>query len=838
MAEGTASTPRTRRRRIIDRPRLTTLLDSGQGRLKLLIGPAGYGKTTLARQWLEDKQATWYRGTAASADVAALAAGIRQAVTAIVPGAGAALMERLPVTRRPEEDAHVLAEILAADLAAWPPEAWLVFDEYQVIAGTIAAERFVESLLLEAPLNVLLTTRTRPSWASSRRILYGEVYELDRLALAMTDEEAFELLKGVGADTQELVDAAQGWPAVLSLAAMAAVPPPELSAAPHLYGFFADEIYQRIDRSLRRVLCELALYEVDGRRLALEQLRPDEAARVIKAGVEHGFLTETTDGRLDMHPLLRAFLERKLTEERPKTVGRIITRAVDNLIEHELWDEAFALIERYSELRLLPRLLAAASEKMLAAGRIPTLRAWAAAAPEDDPVARYIGAEAAFREGRFHESQALSALATKRGIDDPDFVARTLLVGARAAHVAAHEEVAGDLFAEARSVAQSSRLKRTAALGELMVAIELERTDTHLLLSSLWEGDERDPSDRVVYADRKLSYETHFPVRVDIESARAALQLLPLVPDPLIRTSFLNVLGYTLASIGHYEEALVVSEELISEADRHRLAFAMPYALTAQGLARAGEREYTEAHELFDEAEQRALRAGDRASYHTVWAARTRVHVAQAAFDRVLSRPLRPDSDITNQLKSEVTSSYALAVAGAGQLDRAEEFARAAAEKSIGTETRICSQLVLALVASRRGNRELALEHARQGLAAATLTGMIEPFVFAYRGFPEVLVVLLEDPNVHDDVSDVLTLVGDARLAEVTSAGHSILRLSPREKEVLSLLAQGLSNREIGAALFISPVTVKVHVRHIFDKLGVKSRTAAAMRASQLNRDA
>jgi DNA-binding CsgD family transcriptional regulator len=145
---------------------------------------------------------------------------------------------------------------------------------------------------------------------------------------------------------------------------------------------------------------------------------------------------------------------------------------------------------------------------------------------------------------------------------------------------------------------------------------------------------------------------------------------------------------------------------------------------------------------------------------------------------------------------------------------------------------------VLALVASRRENRELALEHARQGLAAATLTGMIEPFVFAYRGLPEVLVVLLEDPNVHDDVSDVLTLVGDAQLAEVTSEGHSILRLSPREKEVLSLLAQGLSNREIGAALFISPVTVKVHVRHIFDKLGVKSRTAAAMRASQLNREA
>ena len=66
----------------------------------------------------------------------------------------------------------------------------------------------------------------------------------------------------------------------------------------------------------------------------------------MKAGVDSGFLTESSDGRLDMHPLLRAFLERKLTEERPKTVGRTVARAVENLIAHELWDEAFDLTER------------------------------------------------------------------------------------------------------------------------------------------------------------------------------------------------------------------------------------------------------------------------------------------------------------------------------------------------------------------------------------------------------------------------------------------------------------------------------------------------------------
>ena len=88
MGEGIATEPQTRRRRIIERPRLTRLLDESQGRIKMLVAPAGYGKTTLARQWLADKQAVWYTATPASADVAALAAGLRDAVSQVVPELG------------------------------------------------------------------------------------------------------------------------------------------------------------------------------------------------------------------------------------------------------------------------------------------------------------------------------------------------------------------------------------------------------------------------------------------------------------------------------------------------------------------------------------------------------------------------------------------------------------------------------------------------------------------------------------------------------------------------------------------------------------------------------
>ena len=55
--------------------------------------------------------------------------------------------------------------------------------------------------------------------------------------------------------------------------------------------------------------------------------------------------------------------------------------------------------------------------------------------------------------------------------------------------------------------------------------------------------------------------------------------------------------------------------------------------------------------------------------------------------------------------------------------------------------------------------------------------------------------------------------------------------LTPRELEVLKLVASGSSNREIGRTLLLSEATVKSHLVHIYDKLGVRSRTSAVAAA-------
>lgn len=58
--------------------------------------------------------------------------------------------------------------------------------------------------------------------------------------------------------------------------------------------------------------------------------------------------------------------------------------------------------------------------------------------------------------------------------------------------------------------------------------------------------------------------------------------------------------------------------------------------------------------------------------------------------------------------------------------------------------------------------------------------------------------------------------------------------LTPRETQILGLVAEGLSNPAIAAELFIGESTVKTHLLHVFEKLGVSDRTRAVMRAMEL----
>ena len=164
-----------------------------------------------------------------------------------------------------------------------------------------------------------------------------------------------------------------------------------------------------------------------------------------------GFLAERDDGKFDVHPLVRSFLLLKLREERPKALAGIVDRAFRTLLRHRLWDEAFALIGQFSRDDLLPALLTASLDDVLATGRTATLATWVRDSRAVAPIVRLASAQPAFREARYYESEALAALAASDLAAEPDLAAKASFVAGRAAHVASRETHARSYYAQARA---------------------------------------------------------------------------------------------------------------------------------------------------------------------------------------------------------------------------------------------------------------------------------------------------------------------------------------------------------------------------------------------------
>ena len=105
------------------------------------------------------------------------------------------------------------------------------------------------------------------------------------------------------------------------------------------------------------------------------------------------------------------------------------------------------------------------------------------------------------------------------------------------------------------------------------------------------------------------------------------------------------------------------------------------------------------------------------------------------------------------------------------------------------------------------------------------------------------LAIQVDDPTLAARLADILGRIPELRIAGAGDASDLVLSaadasehgfdLTPRERDVIALLAEGLSNKAIGQRLGISPDTAKFHVSRLIDKLDATGRTDAVAHAAR-----
>ena len=664
------------RRRIIKRPRLTRMLDEGGARIILLVAPAGYGKTTLAREWLDERRAAWYQGGPASADVAALAVGLATAASEIVPGAGDRMRHRLRATDRPEEDAQILAEMLAEDLAEWPEDAWLAIEDYHFACDALAPEAFVGALAELAPLRLLITSRRRPSWATARLRLYGHVLEIDRTLLAMNDQEALNVLSQ-RRDASALLAQAAGWPAVIGLAALTVqsrIPIDDLPSA--LFDYFAEELLQGSDRDAQLALCRLAVVPSITTASASHLLGTSPARRIIAESVSAGILLPRRNDEFELHPLLRAFLQGKLEELDEESMASTVKRAGAFLLDHRRWDDALSLAQKSRDPRFLEDLIASAWEPLLDEGRLATLSSLAELAQEfrlRSPLLDLVESEIAFRQASYRKAETLAAEAI-RGLESDHLLVRAHTRAGQSAHFEGREEDALAHHHRAQSLARQVSDKREALWGEFVCAIELEQADCAEVLTKLEALGSDTAADSIRIATGRMVSAIRDGSGIDPELF-SAVHRLSRVDDPLVRSSFLQVWSWLLTATGRYAEALDVTDQQLRHAEQYRLAFVLPHTYIRRGVAYRGLRRFRDALDSLRKAQPDRLATDDYIAL-CARSAQIGTYLAMGDIGAALdvAEPNLP-TPAPKSVVAELLATRALALACAGEQAEAERAA-------------------------------------------------------------------------------------------------------------------------------------------------------------------
>jgi LuxR family maltose regulon positive regulatory protein len=861
-----------------ERPRLSARLDGtldDPTRLTLLSAPPGYGKTVAVAGWLTARGVphAWLSLEGTDDDLARFARYLAAALKAVRPEAGEATLALLgPGTSAAPE---LVGTTLLDEMVASDDPFVLVLDDYHVITAE-PIHRLVRFLIERGPpfIHTVLLTREDPPLPIARLRAHGRLVELRADDLRYTVEEASAYLAEADIDlephlVERLVDRTEGWIAGLRLAAVSLRDRSDAGAAVEAFGgsqrfvldYLADEVLSRVGEDQRAFLVQTSVAErFDVGLCRALTGREDAEAVVARAERANLFLVALDTERhwYRYHHLFAGYLRAQLGDDERRALHEraagyleaqgLREEAIDHALAAGSIDRAVRLIEHEAgrafeagELSILLGWLdALPADRVAASGELASLRAWAllftgqpaAAGACADSYLLQSGASGS-AEGRLRALGALLASITGpdaerlardslERLDEGDDFFRALTLQALGMAQWSRGDLTGAIETWRLTLEAATRAGQPMAVFPAVTALAngLDQTGRRAEAEALCRGileAYADPDGR----PRPIAWWVRMPLGLlryeanDLAEARRELER-----------------GFTAA--GAFGGGLLVAWA-VGYLALARQATGEPDAAldVVRAVSRAMRTAGVALPTLTDEIEARILlKQGDVAAAAR-WADRA---VPDAPGGTPSLDPLRLSQDVTI---ARVRLAQGRRAEARALLDRARARAEATGALAELISIRVL-EATLAEVAGRRASARQALEEAiRLAAPGGYVRRVVDDGVKVAHLLP--LSRRIAPAFVDSVIAAVTESTSGARSSRSRGpvlwrddAGELLEALTPREHDVLRLMAEGASNAGIAAGLAVSLGTARWHVGNVLAKLGVRSRTQALVRAQQL----
>jgi ATP/maltotriose-dependent transcriptional regulator MalT len=613
-----------------------------------------------------------------------------------------------------------------------------------------------------------------------------------------------------------------------------------------LYRYFAEEVLRAEPPDVQRFMLAASVPAALDVRIASDVLGFADPEPLLLRLRDEDLLHEIPSGELVFHPLIRDFLHHRLEADDPDAAVDLARRMVDDAIDHARWEEAFELCIQSGRSAEAAEIVGRSARSLLAVGQSETLEKWLAAcgaAAVTVPGAALARAELLIRKGEMSAAAALAGDVAERLPESHPQFAWASNVAGRALHFTSEEEKAFERFEIAKRRASADEDLKDALWGLVLVSLELEPERAPSLLQNLESAfpDDIDVRFRLA-AGRSVAREQGTSLVGVWEQFENLLPAVEYAHDPLAASNFLAIGSAMAVMQGMYDRGRRLADQALGLCGDLRLAFGTGTCFAHRAAAELGMRQFSRARRSIRLLTESSMYRED--PFFPLEALRLQVRLL--ASEGALVEAIETERDIPAgkappRPMGVYLSNLAIVLAAVGVSEQSRQTASRARQHGSNIEMRYCAQLADAIAEDVDGDGSRFDDLAATAIVDCGRAKYLDGPVFACRVYPRLALAAAKHPEAAAILRAALTLSHDYPLARQVGINirsedmhEPLAALTTRERDVLNLLLQGMTNIEIGKRLFISPSTAKVHVRHILEKLGVRTRLEAVIRAQEL----